>query len=310
MSNAGTALLDGLAYVGVESPDAEKWRLVGPGVFGLELAADEGDGVIRLRSDERHVRLAMIPGERNRLAYVGWDVADDARLEALAARLAEHGYPTTEGDADLLQRRHVKRLIAFDDPFGNRHELVVGAALGAPWKPGRAMRGRFVTGDAGAGHVVMIAPRPRALHGFLYERARLRALGYDSGLYRNSILSHEPSPSQSRSRAHSRLKGLHHVMFEVTELDDVGIAYDALSQFGIPITMTLGRHPNDRMLSFYCRVPGGFEVEYGWGGLRIEEPADWNAGAFEHISEWGHKPQDVGAPGAVEPFVEREPARA
>ncbi len=34
------------------------------------------------------------------------------------------------------------------------------------------------------------------------------------------------------------------------------------------IMHTLGRHPNDRMFSFYARTPSGFQFEVGWGGAR------------------------------------------
>ncbi|MFD0567797.1 hypothetical protein ACFQ2M_41870 [Kitasatospora saccharophila] len=33
-------------------------------------------------------------------------------------------------------------------------------------------------------------------------------------------------------------------------------------------------HPNDHMFSFYVRTPSGFSVEYGWGGLLIDD-ATW-----------------------------------
>ena len=35
----------------------------------------------------------------------------------------------------------------------------------------------------------------------------------------------------------------------------------------VPVTATLGRHTNDRMVSFYVRTPAGFEVEFGFGAI-------------------------------------------
>jgi hypothetical protein len=36
------------------------------------------------------------------------------------------------------------------------------------------------------------------------------------------------------------------------------------------IAQTLGRHTNDRIVSFYARTPSGFEVEFGFGaGWRL-----------------------------------------
>ena len=52
--------------------------------------------------------------------------------------------------------------------------------------------------------------------------------------------------------------------------------------------MTLGRHTNDLMTSFYMRTPSNFMFEYGWGGRNID-PASWQP--FEcdwGPSLWGH----------------------
>ena len=41
--------------------------------------------------------------------------------------------------------------------------------------------------------------------------------------------------------------------------------------------MTLGRHTNDLMTSFYVRTPSGFEIEYGTGGLVVDDDT-WEVG--------------------------------
>ena len=53
--------------------------------------------------------------------------------------------------------------------------------------------------------------------------------------------------------------------------------------------MTLGRHTNDRMTSFYVRTPSGFEIEYGTGGLLVDD-ATWVVRPYDAGSVWGHKP--------------------
>jgi hypothetical protein len=74
----------------------------------------------------------------------------------------------------------------------------------------------------------------------------------------------------------------HHIMVELFSLDDVGQGYDiALGQEG-RVGVTLGRHINDEVTSFYANCPSGFMVEYGWGG-RIIEPKGWHS---EEIT-WG-----------------------
>ena len=60
--------------------------------------------------------------------------------------------------------------------------------------------------------------------------------------------------------------GIHHMMFEVCYLDDVGQAYDLALRKPEMIGTTLGRHVNDHVTSFYSWSPSKFLVEYGWGG--------------------------------------------
>jgi hypothetical protein len=78
-------------------------------------------------------------------------------------------------------------------------------------------------------------------------------------------------------------------MVELGSLDDVGRAYDRCLDTGVPIVQTLGRHPNDRMFSFYARTPSGFAVEVGWGGLTVADPS-WRVAVYGELSEWGHRP--------------------
>jgi extradiol dioxygenase len=94
------------------------------------------------------------------------------------------------------------------------------------------------------------------------------------------------------------VRGLHHIMVQLETLDDVGSAYDLVQSRGIPLTMTLGRHSNDEMVSFYVRTPSGFEIEYGWGALEVDD--DWTVKQFNQISVWGHKMVGQSPPGALE----------
>jgi len=67
----------------------------------------------------------------------------------------------------------------------------------------------------------------------------------------------------------------------------VGYALDRARDNGIPVTMGLGKHTNDRMISFYVRSPGGFEVEFGYDGVAIDE--HWRITRHTSASSWGHR---------------------
>ena len=83
------------------------------------------------------------------------------------------------------------------------------------------------------------------------------------------------------------MTGLHHLALEVPDIDQVGYALERATKQGHKITATLGRHKNDRMLSFYMRSPAGFEVEIGCGG-RLVDDATWVVNHFTGGDEWGH----------------------
>jgi len=76
-------------------------------------------------------------------------------------------------------------------------------------------------------------------------------------------------------------------MLERNSLDDVGSTYYLCQEKKIPITASLGRHTNDKMLSFYMQNPSGFNVEYGWGG-RLVDDSTWVVQQHTEGSVWGH----------------------
>lgn len=82
---------------------------------------------------------------------------------------------------------------------------------------------------------------------------------------------------------------LNHFMVEVADIDVVGEAMERAKKMGIAFYMTLGRHPNDRMLSFYAFTPSNFAVEFGTGGVQIEDDETWEIKTYDSICAWGHK---------------------
>jgi len=72
-------------------------------------------------------------------------------------------------------------------------------------------------------------------------------------------------------------------------LDDVGLAYDRAVDAGCNIVNHLGRHTNDRMISFYVQGPTGPMVEVGWGAVEVDD-ATWVVTEFTGKGDlWGHR---------------------
>ena len=72
----------------------------------------------------------------------------------------------------------------------------------------------------------------------------------------------------------------------------MGRALDRCLEAGVPVTETLGRHTNDGVVSFYMVGPSGFQVEYGWGGIHVDD-ATWQVRHMTSASDWGHHVMDV-----------------
>jgi hypothetical protein len=82
--------------------------------------------------------------------------------------------------------------------------------------------------------------------------------------------------------------GMHHLMVELYSFDDVGQGYDIALGEKEKIVATMGRHPNDLITSFYMHTPSDILVEYGWGGVEVDD-ATWQPQEMKSAASfWGH----------------------
>jgi extradiol dioxygenase len=294
-------MIRSFAYVGFVSPRSEDWRSFGTEVLGAQLDAARTDGAVGLRLDERAARIVVHPGDVDDVAYLGWDCGDGAGLTEVVERVRAAGFEVVD-EPDLAAVRHVDALASFRDPFGFRHELTHGLAEVGPFTPGRPMSG-FLTGDQGLGHLVVIAPDlDEAMRFYVDTLGFLVSDHIEMGMSLRFL--------HCNSRHHTLaltaipgMVGIHHLMLEVDDVDDVGRALDIVNERGLPLAMTLGRHTNDLMTSFYVRTPSGFEIEYGAGGRHIDD-ATWHVDTYDAMSLWGHKPPaEPLIPGVLRPVA-------
>jgi 2,3-dihydroxybiphenyl 1,2-dioxygenase len=285
--------IQALAYVGVAARSPEDWAPYATRFLGLQLA-ERAAAQLVFRMDDRRQRLVVVPGEADGARFFGWEVADAAALAAVAARLEAAGIGVARGDRALADQRRVADLIVTHDPAGNRLEIVQGAeTTTAPFVPGRTISG-FRTGALGMGHAVLTVTRLDAVLPFYTGVLGFGVSDYVVTPFKGHFL-HVNARHHSLALIETGQAGLHHLMVELFMLDDVGQGYDlALLEEG-RVATTLGRHTNDFMTSFYARTPGGFMIEYGWGG-RTVDPARWQPVEMRSgPSLWGHE-RNWGAP--------------
>jgi 3,4-dihydroxy-9,10-secoandrosta-1,3,5(10)-triene-9,17-dione 4,5-dioxygenase len=275
-----------LGYVRISAQDPRRWLGFGSEILGMQ--AVEEDGASYLRMDDRHHRLAIEAGDTDGGLAYGWEVADPAALDVARGELEAAGFTVTAGNKEELEARRVAGMISCLDPAGHRVELFCGADRGdGEFTPGRPISG-FRTGELGMGHVVLLVPELEPAVRFYTDVLGFRISDYMLSPFAATFL-HTNRRHHSLALLEVGVQGLHHLMVELNDVDDVGRAYDLVQAEGIEVARTLGRHTNDRMLSFYARTPSGFEIEYGHGGLLVDE-ATWEAIELTAASSWGHQP--------------------
>jgi len=279
-------MLRALGYAGFGSDKLEDWRQFGTSLVGLQ-AVERGNSQLSFRMDDRKQRIVVDRAMGEGARFFGWEVADAAALDALAARLEAVGVAVTAEPVERADNRLVRALISFRDPAGNRLEAFYGAEIDeTPFKPGRSISG-FRTGPLGLGHVVLTVESIDAVMPFYVDVLGFRLSDFIEKPFRAYFFHINPR-HHSLALIESGKNGMHHLMVELFSLDDVGQSYDVALSEENRVGVTLGRHTNDFMTSFYAKTPSSFMVECGWGGREID-PATWQPIEMtDGPSLWGH----------------------
>ncbi|MDQ0791429.1 2,3-dihydroxybiphenyl 1,2-dioxygenase [Streptomyces sp. B3I7] len=270
-----------LGYVGLNVSDAEAWtdllgRTLGIGVTPAKSGTQE---IALAELDEFKYRLALYPSTEDSPRHLGWIVDTPRELDRLTGRLTDSGRTVQDGSAQETELRGATLLRWFTDPVGHRVELAVGEAKA---RTGVA-RPDGMPGTTGLGHFVLASPRLAELRELYESVLEFRLTDYRApGLYflRCNAAHH------SIALADADTPSIHHLEFEHGSIDDVGRAYDRAKANGAPISISLGRHMNDKAISFYVRNPSGFHLEIGCGGIEVGE--DWVPHDFGVSDVWGH----------------------
>ena len=115
--------LTDIAYVRSGVADLDAATRFATGIVGLELVTPTEVGVAHLRADGRHHCLALVEGPSGVISS-GFSVADSDALDAAETELERSGISVHRGSPAEARSRRVRQFIGFDDPFGNRVELV------------------------------------------------------------------------------------------------------------------------------------------------------------------------------------------
>jgi 2,3-dihydroxybiphenyl 1,2-dioxygenase len=280
-----------LGYIGLNVLDIEAWKPILIDVLGFEPRPRLPGEPLQLRMDGRHHRFTLYPSSSNGVAYVGWEVDSREAFRALHETLVNNGLDVDDGTAEQKAERCVLELMRFPDPDGTMQEVFYGGLEDSrPFAPSVPMSG-YVTGEQGLGHMLVAASEPDVTVRFYRENLGFRLSDYIHWDVAKATFLHCNPRHHSLAVINpcfgTAAGQLNHIMVQANSIDDVGRAYDRVEQLGIPLILTLGKHSNDLMTSFYMVTPGGFAIEYGHGARDINDD-HWEVKYYNSPGLWGH----------------------
>ncbi len=288
--------LTDIAYVRSGVADLNTATRFATDMVGLELVSPTDIGVSHLRADHRHHCLALVEGPSGVISS-GFSVADSDALAAAETELERSGITVRRG-ARLCR---VREFIAFDDPFGNRLELVSQQESVA-----RPVSFTRSAGISEFGHLCLDAPDVHEAYRFWSTRFNARVsdwIGDGACLLRIDPVHHKLAVFRGDK------PGLCHVNFQVASIDDVFRSWHFLIEHGVEIEMGPGRHPQSTAIFLYFLGPEGFTYEYSFGVRRIEDDAAWVPRTFDP-EEPGSIDMWLGPISRVSSQAQLEPQRA
>lgn len=285
-----SATVRSLGYVILGCTDIDQWRTFAPHVLGMELV-EHTETSLRFRMDEFSYRFQVEQGAPEGVHTIGWHVKGADELQELIAQVEKYGYAVTHHGvgSELAKARNVVDVASFTDPDGLTLELVYG--LGQALTPFVSPVGTtFVANrELGLGHVFQLVSDVEK-YNELYRDAlgfKLSDLIGPATFYhcnpRHHSFAFVPTPNDDRRRD----QGVGHIMLETTDIDGVGRAIDNMYAHGAKEKASLGKHTNDKMISFYVETPSRTQIEYGTGGIFIDDEV-WVPTTYPSAHYWGH----------------------
>jgi len=279
-------MIQALSYLIVETPHLEDWIKQVRDHIGMQVEVVESDQCVRLRIDEKFQRMVVTKIAGQASMGMGFEVADSTELDRIAKVLEAEGYAVTQGTEQELTLRGVEDMMFFHDPDGLRIEVCYGLAdADSLFEPGRPIGG-FRTGEMGLGHVALITEHYEKLSHLYRGIFGFNLSDHTDAPFRVEFLHCNPRHHTIGIADTGGPAKIYHFMLEYNDFDDVGRAYDMALPDPDSIGVSLGRHINDHVISFYLKNPDGWMFELGWASRTVGP--DWEVEELEGLSLWGH----------------------
>ena len=287
-----------LGYVRFGVSDLEEWRAFAADILATEVV-DEGEpGRLYLRTDLWHHRIVLEENGADDLIGAGLRVAGAEEYAQMQRRLSDAGVAFEQGSAELARERHVLDIMTLEDPAGNPIEIFHGPRIDPhkPFHPGRGMYGRFVTGSGGVGHMILRNAGLDKAYEFCSLLGMRGGVEYriptPDGNFAEVLFMHCNERDHTFAFGPPSKKSINHLMLEVDNYDDVFYTHERVQASDYPVMISLGKHANDHMFSFYFATPSGWLIEIGTNG----RPATHQSEYYTRDT-YGHVPGKEMGPG-------------
>jgi 2,3-dihydroxy-p-cumate/2,3-dihydroxybenzoate 3,4-dioxygenase len=275
--------LQGVSYVRLGTRDLEGATHFATDVLGLEVG-ERAKSAVYFKSDQREHTLCYFEGDPRDQA-LAFEVGSRTELSVAASELERLGHAVDAGTPGEAEARKVRDFIAFNDPTGNRIELV--------WRPahsGARYHGTRAAGITGFSHVGLCTTDAARDEAFWTQvcNARVSDRVGDAPLLRINEVHH------SLAMFPSDRAGIQHINHQVESADDVMRSFTLLKERQVRIVFGPGRHPTSSAKFLYFEGPDGMVFEYSSGVKMIADELLYRERqlTFEPVGlcEWGAKP--------------------
>ena len=274
-----------IGYVELNVTDLSRSRPFYEAMLGLEPVGEGEAGEVLYRCSDDHHSVVLHQAARPGLKRVGFMLEDEAQFAGLERALAAHGTAYRYlGEAEC-RRRCIGRALRMVEPHtqATLEFYVPAGAATYEFRPTLAKIQRI-------GHVVFWTPEAAKAVGYFREVLNFRqsdSIGDDAVFMRPF-----PSPfHHGIGLFQSSRHGLHHVNFMVTEIDDIGRAFNRFRAGDVTIANGIGRHPVSGSVFLYFFEPDGMTLEYSFGMEQFAETDPRAPKRFPRVPEsfdvWG-----------------------
>ena len=287
-----------LGYVALNVTDLDRSIDFYRDLVGLDVS-ERHEGMASLRCGRDHHNVLLCASEEPGLKRIAFELESEADLDRAVAHLTECGLapvPVDEGESKAMA---MGRAIRFRVPgCGLCLEYYVRQRyMALPFEARLAKIERL-------GHIVLQVREFDDVLEFFRDTLGFRTSDYVPGFA--AFMRAFPNPlHHSLAILSAQEDKLHHVNFMVTDVDDVGRAYNRMKDAQVEIVFGPGRHQPSESIFLYFLDPDGMTVEYSFGMETFPEEGAREPRMLEPrpetLDSWGGRPTPAFAQiGAIE----------